>query len=134
MGPHTRLAVAASFVALGVGCAAPVAHREDAAVAAPAASEQALERIDHVTPTRDSVGAVPTRLEWTAVKGADRYFISVWNEVDVTLWRQDDIPETSAAWPPELRLEPGTYFWAVAARRGDRPVGESGRAAFVVRQ
>lgn len=64
--------------------------------------------------------------------GADRYAISVFNEVDVPVWQQDDMREPKVDWPTELRVESGTYFWVVAALSNDRPIAQSGRAAFVV--
>ena len=64
--------------------------------------------------------------------GAETYAIGVWTEVDVLVWRRDDLHSPSVPWPSDLQLEHGTYFWAVTALRGDRPVAESGRAAFVV--
>ena len=59
--------------------------------------------------------------------------IGVWTEVDVLVWRQDNLHEPSVAWPADLSLEPGTYFWAVAALRQEQSLADSGRSAFVVR-
>ena len=89
--------------------------------------------IDHVSPRRDSVGGVPKYFEWTRVEGADGYAICIWNEVDVMLWRQNDIRDTRVARPDGLRLEPGTYLWSVTALRGGQSIAESGLAAFIVR-
>lgn len=84
-------------------------------------------------PARDSVGREPTRFSWTAVEGADSYSIGVWNEVDVLVWRQNDIPTTSVNKPDDVVFEPGTYFWSVSALRGGEEVADSGLSAFVVR-
>ena len=89
--------------------------------------------IDHLTPVRDSMGSAPTRFSWTEVPGADRYAIGIWTEVDVLVWRQDNVLTTSVTRPEEVRLEPGTYFWSVSALREGRLIAESGLAAFVVR-
>jgi hypothetical protein len=89
--------------------------------------------VDHVSPARDSVGPAPTRFAWTAIEGADLYAIGIWNEVDVLIWRQDNIPSTSVTLPDTVPLEPGTYFWAVSALREGSQIAESGLAAFVVR-
>lgn len=87
--------------------------------------------IDHIVPKPDSVGGVPSRFEWTAVKGADHYVIGMWNDIDVLLWKQR-LNQTSVVWPEELKVEQGTYFWVVQAIKGEYVVGDSGRAAFVV--
>jgi len=98
--------------------------------------EQAPNRarnVDHISPARDSIGPAPTRFVWTGIEGADLYAIGIWNEVDVMIWRQDNIPSTSVTLPDEVRLEPGTYFWSVSALRQGSEIAQSGLAAFVVR-
>ena len=121
------------FVA-GLACATPVdrvgGERMPDAGSPPAQGDSQV--IDHIAPARDSSGPPPSRFEWTSAKGADRYSIGVWSEVDVLMWRQDNLSATSVERPVELRLAPGTYFWSVAAWREGRPIAESGRAAFVV--
>ena len=99
----------------------------------PPPAQRQTELIDHVMPARDSVGKAPTRFEWTKIDGADRYAIGVWNEVDVLLWRQDNIPTNAIDRPEPVQFEPGTYFWSVAALKDGRQIGESGLSAFVVR-
>jgi hypothetical protein len=88
--------------------------------------------LDHVTPARDSVGPMPSRFAWTAVDGADSYAVGIWNEVDMLVWRADNIATPFIAWPGERALDPGTYFWSVTALREGRPIADSGRSAFVV--
>jgi hypothetical protein len=95
---------------------------------------QQLLTIDPVVPRRDFTGAPPDHFEWTAVKGADHYAIGVFNEVDVILWRNDDVPTNSIPWPAGLKLDGGTYFWSVSALQGERTIGDSGRTAFVIMQ
>jgi hypothetical protein len=92
------------------------------------------QRIEHVTPKRDFVGAAPLKLEWTAADGVDSYTVTVMNEVDALLLDYKGARVTSIDWPKEVRLEPGTYFWRVVGVRDGRPVADSGRAAFVVRE
>jgi len=121
----------AAIVATALSCTAP-AGRRDATLTPPAGGDRAASRLDHLTPARDSVGGAPSEFAWTPVDGADRYAIGVWTEVDVLVWRRDDLQAPSVPWPSDLQLEHGTYFWAVTALRGDRPVAESGRAAFVI--
>ena len=75
----------------------------------------------------------PSRFVWTKIDGADSYSIGVWNEVDMLVWRQNNIATTSVTVPEDVRLEPGTYFWSVSALREGQQVAESGLAAFVVR-
>jgi hypothetical protein len=126
-----RAAVAAFFLA--VACSpAPgdlEARSGDAAQAAPR-----TDRIEHLVPARDSVGAAPKKFAWTPAGGEVRYEMGVWNEVDTMLWQTRDLRETSIATPAELVFEPGTYWWGVIAVRDGRVVAESGRSAFVVRQ
>lgn len=128
-----RLTAAATATALtiGLGCTAPQGRVEGAKPAA--SSGGGGVTLDHLAPARDSIGGTPSRFEWTPVEGADEYVIGVWTEVDVLVWRQDDLRQTSVARPADVELEPGTYFWSVLALRQDRPVADSGRSAFVVR-
>ena len=90
-------------------------------------------RLDHLIPSRDSQGSVPKLFQWTAVPGADSYSIGIWNEVDMLLWRQDNIQATSFDSSQSLRLEPGTYFWTISALRDGEEIAASGLSAFVVR-
>ena len=123
-----RALTAALLCIAGPACSTPSAERE-----ASTGAEPNVQVIDHLTPRRDSVGPMPDLFSWTPVAGATRYAIGLWDDVDRLQWRRDDIPEAKIARPDELRLEPGTYFWSVTALRGNEAVGESGRAAFVVR-
>jgi hypothetical protein len=86
-----------------------------------------------VAPPRDSVGSAPKTFSWTAVEGADSYSIGIWNEVDVLVWRQNNIATNSVARPDDVPLEPGTYFWSVSALRNGEELADSGLSAFVVR-
>ena len=90
-------------------------------------------KLDHVIPARDSQGSQPARFEWTSVPQADSYSIGIWNEVDMLLWRMNNITGTEYVRPTELRLEPGTYMWSVSAVRDGQEIAQSGLAAFVVR-
>jgi hypothetical protein len=90
-------------------------------------------RLDHLIPARDSQGSLPSRFEWTAVPGADSYSVGIWNEVDMLVWRLDNIPTNSFDRPDSLRLEPGTYFWTISALRSGEELTSSGLSAFVVR-
>jgi hypothetical protein len=123
-------ATMALAVVIGLACTSSHEAREREA---PAVSEQRLPTIDHVSPARDSVGARPTRFEWTAADGADRYAIGIWDDVDRLMWRNDRVQGTSIAFPADVELGFGTYFWSVMALSDGRPVAESGRSAFVVR-
>lgn len=96
------------------------------------AAQQGLPLINHLVPARDSVGERPARFEWTAAKGADRYAIGIWSEVDRLMWRADDVRDTSVALPDDVELEFGTYYWSVTGLDGNRVVAESGLSAFVV--
>ena len=118
----------AAFV-MNAGCTSPRAHRD---APPPAGAQRAAPRLDHIAPPRDSIGATPKYFEWTAVEGADRYALGILNEIDTLVWRHDDIRATSIDWPPELKLEFGTYMWSVTALRGDVALAESGRSAFVI--
>jgi hypothetical protein len=125
----TRTSVLGAL-AISLACTSSNEAQEvDVAVAV----EQRLPTIDHVSPARDSVGARPSRFEWTAAEHADRYAIGIWDDVDRLMWRSDRVPGTSITLPDEVELGFGTYFWSVTALREDRPIAESGRSAFVVR-
>jgi hypothetical protein len=124
-----RASVAAAC-AIGLACTSANEARE---ADAPIQVDQRLPAIEHVSPPRDAVGARPTRFEWTAAAGADRYAIGIWDDVDRLMWRNDRVPGTSVALPEEVELGFGTYFWSVTALSNGRPVAESGRSAFVVR-
>lgn len=118
----------AAGVVTTVACTAPRGRHD-----APATADQRpAPRLDHIAPARDSIGATPKYFEWTAVEGADHYALGILNEIDTYVWRRDDIRTTSIDWPAELKLEFGTYMWTVTALRGDTPLAESGRSAFVI--
>ncbi len=98
------------------------------------ASGQGQARLEHVTPRRDFVGPHPTKLEWTAVAGAESYAITVENEIEIPMLEQENITTTSMPWPKSVHLDPGTYFWRIIAIKGNRILADSGRAAFLVRE
>ena len=125
-----RSFVATSVIFFALACAPPHDAREEEPVAE---SEQRLPTIEHVSPARDSVGAQPTRFEWTAAQGADRYAIGVWDDVDRLMWRNDRVEGTSVTLPKDVELGFCTYFWSVTALREGRAIAETGRSAFVVR-
>lgn len=100
-----------------------------ASVACAQASE--AQNIDHLAPTRDSVGAQPKKFEWTAVPGAEGYAFLLVNEIDIEIW-ETTLQATTLDLPTELVLDSGTYYWAVGAFRGGHQMAYSGRAAFVV--
>ena len=89
-------------------------------------------QIEHVTPRRDFVGPLPTKLEWTAVNGVDSYAVSVENEIEIPVFDQDGIKTTSVPWPKEVRIDAGTYYWRIVGIKGNKVIADSGRAAFVV--
>ena len=89
-------------------------------------------QIEHVTPRRDFVGPLPTKLEWTAVAGVDSYAVSVENEIEIPVFDQEGIKTTSVPWPKEVRIDSGTYYWRIVGFKGTRVIADSGRAAFVV--
>jgi hypothetical protein len=124
------MATLVASVVMHIACTSPRGRRD--ASPSPAADERPAPRLDHMAPPRDSIGAAPKFFEWTPVDGADRYALGIFNEIDVIVWRRDDIRTTSIEWPPELKLEFGTYMWSVTALRGDIPIAESGRSAFVI--
>jgi hypothetical protein len=126
-----RVTVAVT-VAVGLACTSSHEARESD-VPAPEV-EQRIPTIDHVSPARDSVGARPSRFEWTAAKDADHYAIGVWDDVDRLIWRDNRVQGTSVTLPADIEIGFGTYFWSVTALADDnRPLAETGRSAFVVR-
>lgn len=131
---HVRYVVGVAAVALlAAGCTPSVARRDNGAAAGTRPAEARAVNVDHVQPARDSMGPVPPKFVWTAVAGADAYSIGIWNEVDMLLFRQNNIAGTELVRPAEWRLEPGTYFWSVSALREGQEIAQSGLAAFVVR-
>jgi hypothetical protein len=103
------------------------------AVSAPAAEARIQHaRIEHVVPRRDAVGPTPARFEWSRAEGVDVYEINVENEIEIPVFEQGGITATSVPWPPQAKVDPGTYYWRVVGYKGDRIVADSGRAAFVV--
>ena len=128
-----RLMATVVLLTVTSGCAASsIAHQEETS-SATSQDDPRAQTIDHLTPARDSIGAAPARFSWTPIAGADSYSIGVWSEVDVLVWRQNNLSTTSVTLPDDVRFEPGTYFWSVSALSDGRQIGESGLAAFVVR-
>lgn len=133
-GRRAGLGVAlAVVVGIGIGSAACRPSDAGAGTEQSGAAEP-LRAIQHEEPRRDFVGPQPVRYRWSAIAGADRYALGLWNEADRLIWRRDDLTEPSVAWPAEAQLEPGTYFWSVSALQGEREIAKSGLAAFVVEQ
>jgi hypothetical protein len=132
---HRRLLFAPGFGALLVivlACAQSSDRAEGASATGVVQSTATAPVIEHITPRRDSVGGIPEKYEWTAVKGADHYSIGLWNEVDQMIFRQDGLTSTTFTWPSDSKLEMGTYFWSVTAWSQDRAIAGSGLAAFVI--
>lgn len=118
-----------ALLLVAAGCSRPEAS---AASPAPAQAEATAPVINFVSPRPDSVGGIPTRFEWTAVPGADTYVFGLWTESDQMLVKQNNLTTTFVLWPDGMPLDPGTYYWSVAAFRGSKGVASSGLAAFVV--
>ena len=118
---------------ISISCAHPSVSQQATPSASASTRANVAQKLDHVTPARDSVGPAPKTFSWTAVQGADSYSIGVWNEVDVMIWRVNNIPTTSVTRPDDVPLEPGTYFWSISALRNGEEVADSGLSAFVVR-
>jgi hypothetical protein len=128
---RTGASIALAF--LTTSCTHPGAAQQASPSASRGGAPAAAQRLDHVMPARDSVGSAPKTFSWTVVQGADSYAIGIWNEVDVMVWRQNNIPTNSVARPDDVPLEPGTYFWSVSALRNGEEIADSGLSAFVVR-
>jgi hypothetical protein len=129
-----RIVLVACLLCCAVACSQATAGQPSRQVKEAGTNVQQLLTIDPVVPRRDFTGAPPDHFEWTAVKGADHYAIGIFNEVDVILWRNDDVQTNSIPWPAGLKLDGGTYFWSVSALQGERTIGDSGRTAFVIMQ
>ena len=131
----SRFNVIVLFALASLACAprevAPAGNASPAAVEV--AAIQKIE-IEHLTPRRDFVGPLPTKLEWTAVPDVDSYAISVEDEIEIPVFDQEGITTTSVPWPKEVRIPPGTYFWRIVGIKGGKVIADSGRAAFVVRE
>jgi hypothetical protein len=118
------------FMLLSLACV-PRESTPQPPVSAAVAAIQKLP-IEHVTPRRDFVGPLPTKLEWTAVDGVDSYAVSVENEIEIPVFDQEGIKTTSVPWPKEVRIDAGTYYWRIVGIKGNKIIADSGRAAFVV--
>ena len=134
-----RLISTTAFIALGAACAHHSANRVDPSLRGAEAINRQLQgsgtnapKLDHLIPARDSQGSLPKLFQWTAVPGATSYSIGVWNEVDMMVWRKDQITATSFV-PTDLDLQPGTYFWTISAIQDGDEIAASGLSAFVVR-
>jgi hypothetical protein len=121
------------FIAFSLACVSRGGAPEASTGSAGVAPIQLIQ-IAHVVPRPDFVGPLPVRLEWTAVTGVDSYEIGVENEIEIPVFDQQDIKTTSVPWPKEARVEPGTYYWRITAYKDGKLIGDSGRAAFVVRE
>lgn len=135
-----RLAAIAVVMSAAAACAHATAgqgaaeqQRGARAVEAQTQGNATRPRLDHLMPSRDSMGSMPKRFEWTAVPGAETYSVGIWNEVDMLIWRLDGIPGNTLDTPDSLRLEPGTYFWTISALQQGDEIASSGLSAFVVR-
>ena len=121
-------------VVLAILCLACASQSATESTSATPVQEASItrDRIEHVAPKRDSVGPMPARFEWTGVKGAEEYQITIENEVDMLLV-EARVRGTSLDYPKDKKLDPGTYFWRVEGLAADgRRIADSGRAAFVV--
>ncbi|MBP7779615.1 MAG: hypothetical protein KA371_21060 [Acidobacteria bacterium] len=126
---------ALALVMLGAASCGTPSGGETMLSAGQAPSEaQALMVIQHEEPARDFVGPQPARFRWSPIAGANRYAIGLWNETDRLLWRHDDLKEPTVAWPKELVVDDGTYFWSVSALQNGREIAKSGTSAFVIEQ
>lgn len=130
--PRRRLSQWVIALMLSSACTGSTGSRDAAGVPAPSPVTQRPPALDHVSPRPDAVGTTPSGFEWTGVVDADRYAIGIWNEVDMLMWRRDDVTGTAIPWPADLQLEFGTYYWGITALRDNRPIADSGRAAFVI--
>ena len=119
-----------TFVLLTLACV-PRDSTPQSTAAVEVAAIQKIQ-IEHVTPRRDFVGPLPTKLEWTAADGVDSYAVSVENEIELPVFDQEGIKTTSVPWPKEVRIDSGTYFWRIVGIKGGKVIADSGRAAFVV--
>jgi len=119
-----------AFMLLSLACV----PRESTPQPPPPVEVAAIQKIqiEHVTPRRDFVGPLPTKLEWTAADGVDSYAVSVENEIEIPVFDQEGITTTSVPWPKEVRIDSGTYYWRIVGIKGNRVIADSGRAAFVV--
>lgn len=137
-----QVAFAMTMLSLGLACAHATSGQTsvDGSVRGAGAIARQIQggaasrapRLDHLIPARDAQGSQPTRFEWTTVPGADSYTIGIWNEIDMMIWRKDDVATNSFV-PTDLRLDPGTYFWTISAVQGGNEIAASGLSAFVVR-
>jgi hypothetical protein len=67
-----------------------------------------------LTPVGD-VAAAPERFHWTPLPGAARHRIELSDADGEPLWTSRDLEGAQTAWPPDVRLTAGVYYWRVVA-------------------
>jgi hypothetical protein len=104
---------------------APATHRE--AAVRSAVAPRAIAPLGEVE--------AMAQLTWSAVPGADRYHVSLFDHEGRLLW-EVAVRDTTATPPPEVAASiagPATYLWSVKARVGWERWTESGLTEFRLR-
>jgi hypothetical protein len=61
------------------------------------------------------LAAAPAAFRWTPLPGAARYRVELSSADGDRVWTSPDLDGAQAAWPSDLRLAAGTYYWRVVA-------------------
>jgi hypothetical protein len=68
------------------------------------------------------VVGLPSGLRWRGISGTALYRVIILDADGEAVWSSGDLEATALAWPRELALKPGSYYWQVIAQpRGGLP-------------
>jgi hypothetical protein len=67
-----------------------------------------------IAPVGD-LAAPPSSFRWTPLSSAARHRVELSHADGDPLWTSADLEGSEAAWPKDIRLGPGTYYWRVVA-------------------
>jgi len=85
----------------------------------PSASDDTVRSPAALTPTAiapvGDLAAPPDSFRWTPLTGAARHRIELSRADGERVWSSGDLPGAETAWPREVTLAPGVYYWRVVA-------------------
>jgi len=64
---------------------------------------------------RGRVSGLPAELRWQGIATPTLYRVVVLDAEGEGVWSSGEVDGTALAWPAELSLKPGSYFWQVTA-------------------
>jgi hypothetical protein len=80
---------------------------------------------------RGASQGLPAEFRWQGISSPARYRVLILDSDGEPVWSSEEVDGTTMAWPGELSLKPGSYFWQVIAQpRGGLP-GDRRASALV---